>query len=189
MYRFAIATLFAAAFSTTASAATIDFESIEDCTTDMVTITAGPAFAECTFTRTPNGTQGIRKGGKYASFWYATFSEAMKYVSIDLGDFGDLYKDERRIDDDELFLAAFTKDNVLIETLKIESIQSGMFTLAIEAYNIHSIAFGATERIGHGGVHADNLVYDVQAVPVPASVLLLGSAFAGLGFVRARKKA
>ena len=189
MYRFALAAIFSAAFSTAASAATITFDSVDDCTTDMVTISAGPAFAECKFVKTPNGTQGIRKGGQYVSWWFAEFSEAMKYVSIDLGDFGDLYKDERRIDDDQLFLAAFTKNDVLIDTLKIETLDAGMFTLAIEAYNIHSILFGVTGERGQGGVHADNLVYDVQAVPVPASVLLLGSAFAGLGFVRARKKA
>ena len=166
-----------------ASATTLTFNSHDDCDTSDVLITAGHGAGSCYILNGPTGSDALVKGGQYSSFWKADFSTLVDYVSVDLGDFGD--------DDDELFLAAFDETNSLIGviTKAIESTSSSMHTLTLALADISKVYFGVTGDRGNGGIYADNFTYNVQAVPVPASALLFGSALMGLGLIRRKKKA
>ena len=175
--------IFAALFATGAQATTITFDNDGQCITGDVQITAGPNNNWCVVSASPNGTNGLVKGGQFASFWRATFSQLVDFVSIDLGDWGN--------DADELFLATFDSTGAItgVVTKTIGEAISGMHTLSLSLANTSSVAFGVTGNEGLGGIYADNLTYNTQvsAVPVPASALLFGTALLGLGAVRRRK--
>jgi len=177
----AAAALFALPFG--ASAATITFDSADACSSHGISIQGayGAACEITTFYDGQGGTQALLERGASSSFWVATFDYLADWVSIDLGDYG--------FDADHIFLTAYDVNGA--ETTSEYTIGKGVFglhTLSVEASDITSVKFGS--KGGFGGVFADNLtVYpQVSAVPVPASVLLLGSAFAGLGFMRRSKR-
>ena len=169
--------------ATGASAATITFDTSDDCVSKIVTIVAGPNSTDCVVSQSPVGSNALVKGGASASFWFADFSDLVDSVSVELGDFGG--------DADELFLATLDISGALsgLVTEAIDQGVSGMHTLSLNVANISTAVFGVTGRLGGGGVYADNLTFNTQvsAVPVPASALLFGTALAGLGAMRRRK--
>jgi hypothetical protein len=106
-------------------------------------------------------------------------------VSIDLGDFGG--------DKDRVWLRVFDSSRNLIGGTSgvLAAGVTDMVRLTVAASDIAYVAFGSQGRFKNS-VYADNLTFstdDTTAVPLPAGFLLLGTALAGLGLMRRRRRA
>ena len=165
------------AFSASASAVTVDFNSASGSVDGYVdqAITFN-STGNTYFSNSPNTTNAITMTGT-DNFTTASFGAASS-VSVDLGDFNQ--------DADTIFLSIFDTSNNLINTLTQDLAASfvGLVTLSLTGSNIGYATFGTIG--GLGGMYADN--FTVSAVPVPAAAWLFGSALLGF-FGFSRKKA
>lgn len=170
------------AFSAQAATTTIDFESFATGTTIAGTDLGGLTLATGFVTSGPNGTNAILPTGsdytqKYRADFLATDVTAF---SVDMGDYGQ--------DADTLFLFAYDSlgNELDSATGTLAAGVSGMTTLNVSSLsNIAYVIFFGEGFNTQNNVYADNLSFTTTpAVPLPAGLVLMGSALAGFGLIR-----
>jgi hypothetical protein len=118
--------------------------------------------------------------------FFVNLSAPATSVSIDYGDFG--------ADSDTFLLQAFSGPNGTGTLLASATDVYGLLsfpifhTVSLSAAGISSLEFIGGSPGFPNSVYYDNLVISTAAVPEPASLILFGSALAGLGIIRRRRK-
>lgn len=187
--------LVAAFAASPAGAVTVDFNTVQSCTTAEVVITAGAAREGCT--HSPNGmdaTHAIKRTSfRGDAFWTAVFTAPVEDISVRMGD--------RTRDDDRLFLRAFGADGSLLAETMTDSLGQNSLNhqLQLNISGIASATFGVTADLGAGsGIYADDLTFTVRAggtlpdtgvapVPLPAAGVLLTVGLIGLAAARRKQ--
>lgn len=182
--------LLVSASAAAAATTTIDFESFADGTdltgVDLggVSITAGGATVRIS-NPVPNGTHGIETVPfSNTSLFRADFLVPVSMVSVDLGDFGG--------DEDNLLIEAYDFGNTFIasSSATLASGVSDMIALSVSGANIGYVLFGSSLSAQFpNSVYADNLTFsaDMAVIPLPATAILMMSAFAAFGALRRRR--
>lgn len=189
-YILTICALFA--FSVSASAITVDFDSavgspdgyVDQGITFTYTGIGTKYYSNQGFTLpSPSGSNAlVMTGGDNDSFWTADFDVLATSVSVDLGD--------HNADQDRVFLSIFDSADTLLASITQDLAASfvGMVTLSLSGFDIAYATFGTTGDLGLGGIYADN--FTISPVPVPAAAWLFGSALLGFfGFSRRKNQA
>ena len=178
-YILTICALFA--FSASASAITVDFNSAvgdpNGYTDQGITFTyngTGSSF----YGTAPNGSNAQLMRFDNTSFWNADIAGGATAVSVDLGDYNQ--------DADQVFLSIFDSANNLLDMITQDLADSftGMVTLSLASASTIAYAnYGTTGALGISGIYSDN--FTVSPVPLPAAAWLFGSALLGFfGFSR-----
>ena len=165
-----------------ATATTLTFDTPDDCTTEAVTILAAgtdPCFVYAIPSGSANGTPLLQAAGVGTSFWTASFDRPASAVSVELGDNGS--------DADELFLSGFKGGTLVEQVLAVlPAGVTGLTTLSLVGAGFDAIRFGATDRLGTGGIQADNLSFAVAPIPLPATAWMMLAALGAAGLARRR---
>jgi hypothetical protein len=109
----------------------------------------------------------------------AIFDLSTDYVSVTLGDLGE--------DQDDLFLKAYDSSNLLIGSAYFDN-PLGSFagtTLSVSS-PIANIAWVEFYGVGsrNNSIYWDNFTFNMTPVPVPATLILLGTGLIGLAGIR-----
>ena len=147
---------------------------------------------------TPDGSLGLRGSNfKAVNPVGATFDEAVSYVSLDMGDFGNDY--------DLMYLSAYSTTGELISKVT-EVLKAGvaaMRNLTVSGSDIAYVVIGterasATHNYKPNSILIDNLYFDhdpavmadidrIANVPLPAGAVLILSGLGGLVAVRRKR--
>lgn len=181
---FLAAAIAAAASAASATTTVIDFEaySFGD---DITGVDLGGVVLSTGYiTQEPLGSQGIlATNNDFTQKFRGDFTVSdVTSVSVDLGDLGS--------DSDDLFLFAYDAMDMLLDsdTAFLPGGVTDMLTLSVSSMSaISYVVFYGEGLNDENNVYADNLTFtydEMAAVPLPAGVVLLGSALAGFGLLR-----